>query len=199
LYLVNSVTFSPNGTQDVSGSHDKTVRLWDATTGAQVKTLEGHLHGITSVAFSPNGTQVISGARDPTVRLWNAAIGALLETLKGHSSYVSSVVFSPNGTQVVDIFRDETVGPWDAAIGALLETLQGHSSFVTLVAFSPDGKLPSLFVSKRWISKGLADILWLPPDYRPTCIAIWDEIIVIGHSLGKISFLQLKKGPKLII
>jgi WD40 repeat protein len=53
--FVNSVAFSPDGKQVVSGSGDKTVRLWDAATGAALQTLEGHLNPVYSVAFSPDG------------------------------------------------------------------------------------------------------------------------------------------------
>jgi WD40 repeat protein len=52
---VTSVAFSPDGKQVVSGSWDRTVRLWDAATGAPLQTLEGHTNSVTSVAFSPDG------------------------------------------------------------------------------------------------------------------------------------------------
>ena len=85
---VNSATFSPDGKQVVSGSADKTVRLWDAVTGASLQTLEGHSDWVRSVAFSPDGKQVVSGSDDKTVRLWDTVTGAVLQTLEGHSYWV---------------------------------------------------------------------------------------------------------------
>jgi WD40 repeat protein len=62
---VNSVAFSLDGKQVVSGSDDKTVRLWDVATGRQVlPPLEDHISSVSSVAFSPDGKQVVSGSDD---------------------------------------------------------------------------------------------------------------------------------------
>ncbi|PVH69237.1 hypothetical protein DL98DRAFT_522304 [Cadophora sp. DSE1049] len=136
---VTSVAFSPNGTQVVSGSYDKIMRLWDAVTGAALQTLEGHTGPVRSIAFSPDGTQVVSGSYDKTVRLWDAVTGAALQTLEGHTNPVTSIAFSSDSTQVVSGSYDQTVRLWDAVTGAALQTLESHTSPVASVAFSPDG------------------------------------------------------------
>ncbi len=74
---VNSVAFSPDSKQIVSGvgqegSNDKSVKLWDAATGSCLATLRGHTRIVYSVAFSPDGKKVVSGSHDNTVKLWSA-------------------------------------------------------------------------------------------------------------------------------
>jgi len=138
---VKAVAFSPNGQLIASGSKDKTVRLWDAATGAERRTLKGHSGSVSAVAFSPNGQLIASGSGDGTARLWDAATGAERRTLKGHSGWVGAVAFSPNGQLIASGSGDETVRLWDAATGAERRTLKGHSGWVSAVAFSPNGQL----------------------------------------------------------
>ena len=73
---VHSVAFSPDGTQIVSGSSDKTIRVWDVVTGQQVgEALRGHKDIVHSVAFSPDGTHIVSGSNDNTIRVWDVVMG----------------------------------------------------------------------------------------------------------------------------
>jgi WD40 repeat protein len=78
----------------VSGSGDKTLRLWDVASGKCVKTLEGHSDYVSSVSFSKDNKIVVSGSGDNTLRLWDVATGKCVKTLEGHSDYVRSVCFS---------------------------------------------------------------------------------------------------------
>jgi uncharacterized protein YjbI with pentapeptide repeats/energy-coupling factor transporter ATP-binding protein EcfA2 len=70
---VTSVAFSSDGKTIVSGSYDKTVRMWDVESGEQTKELKGHTAFVTSVAFSPDGKTIVSGSGDKTVRMRDAA------------------------------------------------------------------------------------------------------------------------------
>ena len=89
---------------------------------------------------------------------------------------------------------------WDTTTGAALQTLEGHSGTVYSVAFSPNSKLLlTLHVLNYWLVEGTTGFLWLPTDYRPTCKAVQDKVVVLGHSLGRISVIQIKHESELII
>lgn len=67
---VTGVSFSPDGRLLATAGADKTVRLWDVSTGKEVRKLSGHEKAVTCVAFSPDGKSVVSGSADKTVRIW---------------------------------------------------------------------------------------------------------------------------------
>ena len=100
---VTCMSYSPNGRQIVSGSRDRTIRIWDAEIGAIIgEPLNGHTNVVWSVAYSPNGRHIISGSDDMTIRIWDAETGAAIGCpLEGHSWGVLSVAYSPDGRHII--------------------------------------------------------------------------------------------------
>ena len=69
------MAFSPDGTRIVTGSDDRTAKVWDARTGTPLLELKGHTSLVTSVAFSPDGSRIVTGSEDRTARVWDARTG----------------------------------------------------------------------------------------------------------------------------
>ena len=113
--LLYSVSLSEDGSRIVSGSGDKTVRVWDAVSGECVLgPLEGHTSGVRSVSFS--GDKIVSGSWDKTVRVWELNPNGKYECkhiLQGHTREVSSVSFCGDGSRIVSGSYDNTVRVWE--------------------------------------------------------------------------------------
>lgn len=147
---VFSVAFSLDSTKLVSGSKDKTIRIWDAVSGEQIgEPLKGHRDSVNSVAWSPDGTKIVSGSDDKTVRIWDVASGKQtgMQSMY-HFDSVTSVAWSPNGTKIASGSLDGMVRIWDAASGTQEKAFQSYG--INSVAWSPDGtKIVSGSVDSR--------------------------------------------------
>jgi WD40 repeat protein len=160
---VLAVAFSPDGNKVASGSKDKTIKLWNVSTGKPLQTLSAHRDKVQSVAFSPDGAILASGSEDNTIKLWDIETGKLIRTLKGDDDRLSSlsidkkmfsVAFSPYGHMLASGNWDKSITLWDVDTGKVLHFIkgrtkrfwgliddhgQGHEDSVNSVAFSPDG------------------------------------------------------------
>jgi hypothetical protein len=159
---VNSVAFSSNGQMIVSGSSDKTVRLWNLQGNPIGQPFQGHENIVYSVAFSPDGQMIVSGSYDKTVRLWDLQGNHIGHPFQGHQAVVNSVAFSPNGQMIVSGSSDGTVRLWDIHGKLIVQIFHSIYNSVSSVAFSPDGQM---------IASGSYDMT----------VRLWD---IKGNSIG---------------
>jgi len=165
--LINSLACSGNG-QLIVYSSSSDVKLLNAGTGSDERTLVGHWEKVLAVAISHDDQWIASGSRDNSVRLWDANKGLVEKTLVGHSDEVWAVAFSPDSRRIASGSKDKTIKLWETLTGGL-KTFIGHKAAVAAVVFSPDGRL---IVSGSW----------------DQTIRVWEtttalvEMILVGHT-----------------
>jgi len=143
-HFVSDVVMSSDGQFALSGSWDKTLRLWDLNAGITTRQFVGHTKDVLSVAFSADNRQIVSGARDNTIKLWNT-LGQCKYTIQEecHTEWVSNVRFSPNTQNpiIVSCGWDKMVKVWNLTNCKLKTNHYGHTGYVNTVTVSPDGSL----------------------------------------------------------
>jgi WD40 repeat protein len=123
----------------MSGSWDKTIRVWNLSSGACERILEGHTDRISDLAGDESKDLVVSGSWDTTVRVWQVSTGACLHELRGHTSFVISVALLP-GKVIVTGGEFGEIKVWDGEQGAACtKTLTGGGTS-TVFSVVSDGK-----------------------------------------------------------
>ena len=124
----------------MSGSADKTIKIWSVASRQTIKILNGHTKDVLGTAFSPDGKYIVSGSEDYSIKLWNVETGQEIRTFEGHKYYVKNVMFSPDGKTILSGSRDKTLKLWDVHTGKEIRTFSKESDWVRSVTFSPNGK-----------------------------------------------------------
>jgi len=136
---VTSVCLSADGRLALSGSADRTLKLWEPASGRCLHTFEGDMGGVTSVCLNADGRLALSGSIDATLKLWDVRDGHCLRTCREDLDVLTSVALSADGLTLASGSVDQTIKLWNAQTGHLLRTLTGHTHNVRSVALSADG------------------------------------------------------------
>ena len=166
-HSVSAVRFVPSGAGSpsssnhvVSASWDKSLRIWDVSTGYCVKTISGHAGRVRDVSPTFDGRYLLFAGDDQTARIWDIALGKCTATLFGHDDVIECCTFAPPASYdylatlaglkkpplasssaefVATGSRDKRILIWNAR-GTLIKTLLGHDNWVRGLVFHPGGK-----------------------------------------------------------
>lgn len=127
---VKASALSEDGKYLVTGSGDRTVKLWNADTGAEIRTFTGHASEVGAVAISADGSRVLSGDQKGVIKLWDTASGSGIRsmTITEKESSVNALRFSPGGRFFTSLTAT-TLAVWDINTGRIIrktENVQGH-------------------------------------------------------------------------
>ncbi len=139
--IVHSLVFSQNRELLVSGSSDKTVRIWNPVTGSYKRIFNGHEQAVLTVILSPDQQNIISASADHTIRIWKIKEYEQPQILTGHSDWVTCLAVTSNGKILVSGSTDKTIKFWNLETGELIKTLIEHSASIFSLAVHPNGEI----------------------------------------------------------
>jgi WD40 repeat protein len=137
---VSSVDATADGRTVLSGGADGALKLWDASTGRCLRTIQAHSEWVTSARLSADCRHALSGSADRTVRLWETATGHCSRTFERHASWVLSVDLSVDGRHAFSAGGDGALHQFDLSSGECLRTFLGHAGPVLAARGSADGR-----------------------------------------------------------
>ena len=121
---VKAAAFSSDGKYLVTGSGDKTVKLWHLSTGAEIRTFSGHEEEVTAVAISPDGSKILSGDKKGMIKLWDALSGNELRTMivPWKEKEIWTLRFAPDGIRF-SMLSGFSLSFWDGGTGQALRKI----------------------------------------------------------------------------
>ncbi len=188
---VYAVAFSPDDRLLVSGGADGTIRVWDPTTGAEMRTIAAHNSCTNDLGFTPDGAILASASCDHTVKLWDARTWSEIATLQGHDHDVLTVSVAPDGQRIASGDTSGVLRIWRIGCGQPVATLDlaPYRGGINAIEWSPDGALIAVpagnslqifdttswqRVSRRWAGDGRS--VAFSPDGTSVAVNVGHDI-----------------------
>ncbi len=206
---VFSASFSPDGSRIVTASYDKTAKVWDAKSGAEILTLKGHTDYVHSASFSPDGSRIVTASGDKTAKVWDAEDrrrGPHPQGAHRRASFRRRSARTARGSS--PRVGDKTAKVWDARVVPRSSRSRGTPICVNSASFSPDGSriVTGSYdkTAKVWDAQTGAEILTLKghtdtvqsasfsPDGSRIVTASWDKTAKVWDARTGAELLTLK-------
>lgn len=134
---LTNVDFDRSGQKCITGSYDRTCRIWNVETGDEINVLKGHENVVFSVAFNyPKCDKIVTGSFDKTAKIWSVGSGACLSTLWGHNGEVVGSEFNRNSDLICTASMDNSSIVWSTETAQEINSFREHEAEVISCHFN---------------------------------------------------------------
>lgn len=202
LFLTWDGKYALSGTTPTEGTGN--LYLWDATTGAGIRELEGFSGGVTSACLSSDAQFAVAAFTDGSIRVWDLAHGNCIRALAGHEGPVNSVCFTDDNRGIVSGGEDGRVCLWDRDGDKPVHRLKGHAAAVTMVCVALPGwsvlsvgKDAAIFHWNLRDGKRAGVIHELGAPLLSVCVSNDRRYALVGRADGFLEYLDLSTGKRI--
>lgn len=168
---VKAVAVSPDGKYVLTASRDRSIKLWDMETQAEMRTFVGHSHTVNSLAWSADGKFFVSGSADNTAKVWEVISGKEVFTTPAFEKYVTAVSFTPSNKHILVAGYSDSAAIFNILSGEILKKIpvnadQGSGYGINLT-YSNDGKWLAIGEDNKTVSVYKTDNYALVHSLKP--------------------------------
>ncbi|MBN1215595.1 MAG: TIR domain-containing protein [Candidatus Lokiarchaeota archaeon] len=142
-------SITPDRKYVISGSLDKSIKIWNLETGELYHNINGHDDEITSIDLSSDGSRIVSGSEDSTVKLWKLDTGNLMRNFTFHDGAIFDVLITPNDEYIISTSEDKYAKITKWTTKKILRSLKEEDQGLKSIAMSPDGKILAISSGKN--------------------------------------------------
>ncbi len=122
---IKSVDFSHDGAFIVSGSEDKTIKLWELSSGREIRTYNGHQSEVNDVLFTPDDNRLISASKDGQIYFWDVTTGDIIKSYKQPDESILRLALSPNGYYLAVGSTGGYINVYDTRLDSIIYSVNG--------------------------------------------------------------------------
>lgn len=138
--VVYSVAWDSEGRRLLTGSQDKTARLWEWPSAKELRAMKESAEAVTRVGFAPDGKTLYTAGYDRVLRRIDASSGQVQKVFSGHGDAVLAFALSPDGKGLVSSGPEPRLRWWNPDSGETSRYSDGHGDLVNEIVFRKDGK-----------------------------------------------------------
>lgn len=213
--VVYVLAWSPDNKTLASTGYDRLIKLWDVTTGKEIRTLKDHSDTVYGLTFNHDGTLLASAAADRAVKVWDAANGNRLYTLGESTDWLYALAWSPDGRHLAAAGVDKSIRIWEASAagGKIVHSVFAHEAAALRLAYDADGKTlysigedrvlkawdTALMVERKVYAPQPETVLSLAvrPDHKQVALGRYDgALVLLDEATGQVQSQPLPAKPK---